>query len=933
MPAPGRGKRGRHDAERALAQALISVATDQQAEGLLTRQAGRFDPEALLYELEVLRDWLITEGRPAEAALADFHRETVEGLRGFLTQAAGMYSRMEREGGRSWPLGYPEPVEDPRLLLEREATQLTERGELDAALSVLRRAGAVPPLSAEEVPRLAGLRMHLAEELRSAGRSREALALVDTVDFGPRAGGSLAGEAVTGQLRSRFHRLRGLLCDDNGAYEQARKSFGQAIEAARSVGDLEAQYQAHTDLAASYLKAGRAREGVREFRRVLSFVEANGGRLIGVLNNLGLAYQQAGETKAARSCYQRALQLLEAEESEGMSMVNALVGFGDLAREMGDKEEAGEAYFHALLKSMGPTKSVLAEGMSLVVSRTEDMGAEGDMLLSTAQVFLDTLPVTSHTWHSQLIFRLAQAGRHQRAGRHADAVADLREMHAQAERQVPDLQMRLMVTERLARTLTQWTERTRARQEAFDVLWEARGRLARASSGNESAQNWPALVAQHHRVYELLIEVLLDNGDALRLPDSQSPLELAFDLHEEYKTWTASTIPEPDQPVGFHALRDYLRAHPDAADCAFLSYFCGSEGVTTFAYIPGADRLIARRSPLTEKALRQAAERLRRTFDGDPDAFPPQAPLPARRPWKRTLSFLEELADGLLAVLPDVADRELWCVAADGPLHDLALHALPLPGDGRPVAQHHALVQVGTATALLRLASQPPAHGSPTVYVAAVADRNDPAPGRLEHDAELVAGSGSPVISHTGIAATPDAVAAGLRAASVAHLAGHGWFDPAEPMDSGIFLAHGGQRPPRDPYTLDIQARLDHLLTARRLADEQLRLNLLTLRACSTARRDAHSTGYLEGIVQSLLHAGVRSVVATLWDVDDTSSRRLFADFYRHLLGNGQRTPGQPPWRALWQAQRAMLRQPREHWEDHPYHWAAMALFGVWRHT
>jgi CHAT domain-containing protein len=74
-------------------------------------------------------------------------------------------------------------------------------------------------------------------------------------------------------------------------------------------------------------------------------------------------------------------------------------------------------------------------------------------------------------------------------------------------------------------------------------------------------------------------------------------------------------------------------------------------------------------------------------------------------------------------------------------------------------------------------------------------------------------------------------------------------------------------------------------------------------------------------------------VVATLWDVDDTSSRRFFADFYRHLLADDRGTPGQPPWRALWQAKRAMLRQPRGHWETHPYHWAAIALFGVWRHT
>ncbi|MFI6494528.1 CHAT domain-containing protein [Streptomyces sp. NPDC050564] len=920
------------DTEHDLAQALLSTSSPRQAEALLARAAGQFDPDALLRELDGLRARLTAEGRPAEAALADLHRGTVDGLRSYLTYVSETYGRRPGQSGGGRPMGYRDPVDDRRDLLERKATELNDRGALSAALAVLRQADKVPPSSPEAVPRSAGVRMHVAARLRSAGRAREALALLDTVPFGPETGGALAGDALTEQLRTRFQRLRGLLCDDNGAYEQARVSFGQAIEAAVACGDLEARYQAQTGLAASYLKAGLTREGVRESRRTLSFAEANGGRLVGALNNLGGAYREAGETKAARSCYERALRLLEEEGSEGLSMVYALLGVGDLAWDQGNEKEAGEAYFQALRRSMSPLADVMEEGMSLVVSQAEHMGAEGDLLLTTADVFRHTSPDVFATWRSRLTFGLAHANRHEQAGRRGDAVTELRELHEQDWLQPPDVQMRALVTVRLARALMRWNEHAPARQEAFDVLWETRGRLARTPAENGSAQDRPALVTLHHGVYELLLELLLDHGDELRLPGAESALELAFDLHEEYKTWTGGTGRESSLPVGFRALRGYLQSHPDAADCAFLSYFCGDDGLTAFAYVPETDRLTAVRTSLTEKTLRQAAERLRRTFDGDPEVFPPQAPLPVRRPWRRSLAFFEELADGLLAALPHVAGRELLCVAADGPLHDLPLHALPLPGDGRPFAEQHALVQVGTATALLRLAALPTAHGSTAVYVAGVAAREDAEPGRLEQDAEFVAACGRPVVGDTGVRATPDVVAEGLRTASFGHLAGHGWFDPVEPMDSGVFLAHSGRRPPRHPYTADVQTRLDHLLTARRLARDGLRLDLLTLRACSTARRDVHSTGYLGGIVQALLHSGVRSVVATLWDVDDTSSRRLFADFYRHLLDEGLGTPGQP-WRALWQAQRAMLREPDGHWETHPYHWAALALFGVWRHA
>jgi tetratricopeptide (TPR) repeat protein len=981
--------------ERALAESLLAAETVQRADGLLTAAAGRYDPDALGRELARLREELTAQGRPAEAAVAEFHRETVERSRSFLGYAGRLRTRAESPEGRDWPLGFPEPAVTPRQSLEQEASRLLGRGELDAALAVLRQAEQVPAADPEDIVGFAGLRMHLAGELRGVGRAREALALLDTVGFGPRDGGTLAGDAVTEQLRSRFHRLRGLLCDDNGAYEDAGYSFGQAVRAARSCGDLEAQYQAHTDLAASCLKAGRPREGIREFRRVLSFVEARGGRTVGVLNNLGAAYADAGETEAARSCYRRALTLLEEEGGEGMSMVNALLGMGDLAAAEGDEEEAAETYHQALLKSISPVKGVLHQGMPLVASRLDGLGAAGDQLITMAEVLLDELGVTFDTWAGQSLFRLARAGRELRAGRYAEAVADLGALSELAERQAPDVQLRIMVTERLADALARWAaERPEARQEAFAVLWQARERLLRSTA--DSLPDRPALVALHHSVYERLIELLVDHGPALRTPTGGSPLELAFDLHEEYKTWTGGRGREPVTPARFAALRDWLRAHPDAADCAYLSYFCGRTTLTAFVHIPQTGQLTAVRTPLSLDTLRQAAERLRRTFDGDPDAFPPQGPLPARRPWRRRLDFFEELAPGLLAALPLAAGRELLCVAADGPVHDLPLHALPLPGNGRPLLERHAVVHVVSATTLLALADLPPADGgsavssahgastispadgssmvasvssgpravpapdSPTVYVGAVAARDDPESRRLERDAELLSVGGLSVTGAAGTEATPDTVAAGLGAASMAHLAAHGWFDVAEPMDSGVLLAYDGKRPVRDPYTVDVQTRLDHLLTARRLAREGLRLDLLTLRACSTARRDAHSTGYLEGIVQALLNSGVRTVVATLWDVDDTTSRRLFADFYRHLLGDGDGNgggdggaydhgadgadghggdgsgagvTGQPPWRALWYAQRAMLRRPDNPWETHPFHWAAPALFGLWRHT
>lgn len=75
------------------------------------------------------------------------------------------------------------------------------------------------------------------------------------------------------------------------------------------------------------------------------------------------------------------------------------------------------------------------------------------------------------------------------------------------------------------------------------------------------------------------------------------------------------------------------------------------------------------------------------------------------------------------------------------------------------------------------------------------------------------------------------------------------------------------------------------------------------------------------GLVQAVMSAGASAVVASLWKVDDASTRALFETFYKRIK------VGDSPADALAGAARRVRRE-RPDW-DHPYYWAAFQVSGL----
>ena len=99
-------------------------------------------------------------------------------------------------------------------------------------------------------------------------------------------------------------------------------------------------------------------------------------------------------------------------------------------------------------------------------------------------------------------------------------------------------------------------------------------------------------------------------------------------------------------------------------------------------------------------------------------------------------------------------------------------------------------------------------------------------------------------------------------------------------------------------------------------------IELLVLSACETATGDKRAALGLAGIA---IRADVRSTLATLWQVNDTSTAQFMISFYQQL-SSGRLTKAE----ALRNVQLAFLKNYPDTDYNRPFHWAPFTLVGNW---
>jgi CHAT domain-containing protein len=297
-----------------------------------------------------------------------------------------------------------------------------------------------------------------------------------------------------------------------------------------------------------------------------------------------------------------------------------------------------------------------------------------------------------------------------------------------------------------------------------------------------------------------------------------------------------------------------------------------------------------------------------------------------------------ELYNLLLAPIEPKWPRNRLLIIPDGCLQFLPFEAL-LNSDKRPLIESHVISYAPSATVDYWLKSKS-SHARQTSffflggvhYESDIAEENDPLafrgpnrngslfgaeaaphftmlPGTRDEIVGLAdaAGRGSRMLVDR------DATEASLKSEplseyQVLHFATHGVVNLEFPDRSALILGDG----PNSPE--------DGLLQAREIARLPLNADLVTISACDMAIGKPEGEAGAASIVQSFLFAGARSVVASLWRVDDNFTAFLMRRFYRHLL------EGEDKASALREAKLELIHEFGP--AAIPLHWAGFELFG-----
>ena len=670
--------------------------------------------------------------------------------------------------------------------------------------------------------------------------------------------------------------------DSQAKYKEALEQFNQALEISREVGDRVGEAGTLNNIGSVYRAQGKYSDALEQYQQALEIVREMGERAgEGItLNNIGLVYHNQGKYKDALKQYKQALFIFgEVGYPEGPTLNN----IGVVYRVQGKYEEALEQYQQALeiFREVGDRAD---EGITLSnigwVYDNQGKYEEALVYYKQAMDVFESVRVTAGGDQERASFIAQYTSLYHRAinlyhqqGQEEDAfytsergrARSFLDSLATGEVQLSD--------EDLQELLTREGEAYAERESAQDVLIRAR------------AQNPPDAE---------LAELEADLEEA---KEEYSQVQAEID---ERGGKLKELIPGRSTVLDLPAVQELL----DEQTTLVSYWLLGDEG--TVAFIITQDSLAVVELPLA------TTENLTNTLTalyGWPNI---QNPSP---------DTLLKLHEWLIAPLQEHLRTPQVGLIPHQLLHYVPFAALTDADGNRYFGEQHTLFVLPSASALEPLqetvAKTSQAKKQPALVFGDPTHEDMPPLRESAIEAREVA-KWLGVQEYLRDKASEERLRSLANNAEVVHLSAHGVYSTTNPLDnSAIFLAGGDDKPSdsdgffnaREVYELDLTAT-----------------ELVVLSACETTINDlsardevAVSAGdEVEGMTRAFLFAGTPTVVASLWPVDDESTKKLMLAFYRHWLEEGM---------SKGEALQAAQAEIREEYPS-PYYWAGFVLSG-----
>jgi CHAT domain-containing protein/tetratricopeptide (TPR) repeat protein len=684
---------------------------------------------------------------------------------------------------------------------------------------------------------------------------------------------------------------------NSGRYEEALERLSRAAALYESAGARVDLGTVYNSIGRVYRAHGRLDEALQYQHAALKLHRTAGHQLMLVqsLNAVAVIYQRLHDLKSARAYLEEALAeaaKLPASASTARAQDFLRANMADLLADLGQLAPAATALEQVIA---GGRDEFRAERYTQLSRAYHGLG-RGEEALAAAE---QAVSLCGQEPTVCIVAYNARSDAHAALGHRDLALLDLSQVLSAIE----NLRARLLPSDLFKRDFTTYYK---------DAYSNA---IARQLEGGRDRDALETAELARSRAF---LDLLASRAIAPAVVNASPALPLT--LRGGPATSVASPATMPSAKVA-----DLART-AERLRSTLLLYWVGAD--ETVIWVVKADGAVQSRRVNVKRARLDALVRETAPFATAADG---RTPVTLREPTTAWRELYRLLIAPVKADLPTAAGSLLTIVPHDV-LANLSYAALQ-DGRGRYLLEDYAL-HYAPAGALLQFTAAQPRLPSRVGPVLMVADPQTtrrskldvplpPLPGaRLEASAITREWRVGEVLALSGQAATESAVREQAATRSILHFAAHTVVRDDDPFASYLALARS---------SADEDA--DGVLTAQEVYRLSLRADLVVLSGCRSASGTIAGDG-MATFARAFLYAGAASLMASVWEVADQPSHRLFPTFYRAWLGGDTKAS------ALRKAQLELLADLRAGRvrvptavgpipvPEHPVFWAGFSLFG-----